>query len=65
MWQDGHNGSLTFDAGSMISATGPGVGDGLQFNNADGTYRFNGEVVLNGGDAGIDILEWLLRDIHL
>ncbi len=30
-------------------------GTGLQFNNADGTYIFNNSVVLNGGDAGIDI----------
>ncbi|MEZ6079787.1 MAG: hypothetical protein R3C56_30180 [Pirellulaceae bacterium] len=27
-----------------------------QFDNADGIYHFNGEVTLNGGDAGIDIL---------
>ena len=31
-------------------------GTGLQFDNADGTYNFNGTTTLNGGDAGIDIL---------
>ncbi|MDJ0828029.1 MAG: hypothetical protein QNJ16_21310, partial [Rhodobacter sp.] len=31
-------------------------GDGLQFDDADGTYNFNGQVTLSGGDAGIDIL---------
>ncbi len=31
-------------------------GTGLQFDNADGTYGFNGTTTLNGGDAGIDIL---------
>ena len=36
-----------------ISAT---LGTGLQFDNADGTYNFNGTNTLNGGDAGIDIL---------
>src|SRR5213075_2252806 len=33
-------------------------GTGLQFNNADGTYNFNGTTTLDGssaGDAGIDI----------
>ena len=53
----GHTGSLTFseaatDAG-VINATN---GDGLQFDDADGVYTFNDAVVLNGGDAGIDIL---------
>jgi hypothetical protein len=48
----GHNGTLTFDTGTL-SATG---GSGLQFDNADGTYNFNGTTTLNGGDAGIDIL---------
>ena len=36
-----------------ISAT---VGTGLQFDNADGTYTFNGTTTLPGGDAGVDIL---------
>ena len=31
-------------------------GAGLQFNDADGTYNFNGTTTLNGGNAGIDIL---------
>ncbi len=49
----GHNtGTVTFNAGT-ISATN---GTGLQFNNADGVYNFNGTTTLNGGDAGIDIV---------
>ena len=36
----------------MLNATN---GTGLQFNNADGTYNFNGTTTLNGGDAGVDI----------
>jgi hypothetical protein len=48
----GHTGTLTFNTGT-ISATN---GTGLQFDNADGTYNFNGTNTLNGGDAGIDIL---------
>jgi hypothetical protein len=47
-----HSGTLTFSTGTL-SATG---GTGLQFDNADGTYNFNGTTTLNGGDAGIDIL---------
>ncbi|MEM7301695.1 MAG: hypothetical protein AAF468_11485 [Pseudomonadota bacterium] len=46
-----HTGTLTFDG--TIDATS---GTGLQFDDADGTYDFNGQVTLNGGDAGIDIL---------
>ena len=49
---NGHNGTLTFQTGTL-SATN---GTGLQFDNADGTYNFNGTNTLNGGDAGIDIL---------
>ena len=49
----GHTGSMSFDAASTISATN---GSGLQFDNADGTYTFNGTTTLNGGDAGIDIV---------
>ena len=53
-------GTVTFNE----ATTGEGVitatnGTGLQFNNADGTYKFNHAVVLSntvvGGDAGIDI----------
>lgn len=47
-----HTGPITFDVG-MISATN---GDGLQFNNANGTYNFFGATTLGGGDAGIDII---------
>ncbi len=49
----GHNtGTITFQTG-ILSATN---GTGLQFDNADGAYNFNGTNTLNGGDAGIDIL---------
>jgi hypothetical protein len=48
----GHTGTLTFNTGTL-SAT---AGTGLQFDNADGTYNFNGTTTLNGGDAGVDIL---------
>jgi hypothetical protein len=45
-----HTGTLTFTG--TLSATN---GTGLQFDNADGTYNFNGTTTLNGGDAGVDI----------
>lgn len=49
----GHaTGAITFQTGTL-SATN---GTGLQFNNADGTYNFNGTTTLSGGDAGVDIL---------
>jgi hypothetical protein len=49
----GHvTGTITFNTGTL-SATN---GTGFQFDNADGTYNFNGTTTLNGGDAGIDIL---------
>jgi hypothetical protein len=49
----GHaTGTITFNTGTL-SATN---GTGLQFNDADGTYNFNGTTTLNGGDAGIDII---------
>jgi hypothetical protein len=52
----GHDGTLAFTertaAAGVINAT---TGDGLQFNNADGAYTFNDSVILNGGDAGIDV----------
>lgn len=48
----GHTGSLTYSG--TIGAT---AGTGLQFDNADGSqYNFNGAVTLNGGDAGVDIV---------
>ena len=50
---NGDASNVTFEAGSVLQATG---GDGLRFNNADGTYTFAGTTTLNGGDAGIDIL---------
>lgn len=48
----GHSGTITFQTG-ILSAT---AGSGLQFDNADGIYNFNGTTNLNGDDAGIDIL---------
>jgi VCBS repeat-containing protein len=49
----GHdNGTLTFNTGALNASSGTG----LQFDNADGTYTFSGTVTLNGGDAGIDIV---------
>ena len=44
-------GLVTFTA--TVSASN---GTGLQFNNADSTYNFNGVATLGGGDAGIDII---------
>lgn len=46
----GHTGTINFQSISAIN------GSGLQFDNADGTYNFNSTVTLNGGDAGVDIL---------
>lgn len=49
----GHTtGTVTFNTGTL-SATD---GTGLQFNDADGTYNVSGSCTLNGGDAGIDII---------
>ncbi len=48
----GHSGMLSFQNGN-INATN---GNGLQFDDADGTYNFTSPITLNGGDAGIDIL---------
>jgi len=54
---DGHTGTVNFNEltanAGVISATN---GDGMQFADADGTYRFNDTVTLNGGDAGIDVV---------
>ncbi|HEY0111360.1 MAG TPA: Ig-like domain-containing protein [Fibrella sp.] len=47
-----HPGTLTFQTGTLFANNGTG----LQFDNADGAYNFNGPVTLNGGDAGIDVL---------
>ncbi len=49
----GHGtGTLTFQTGTLSATSGTG----FQFDNADGVYNFNGTNTLNGGDAGIDIL---------
>jgi hypothetical protein len=51
----GHTtGTITFQTGTLNATNG----SGLQFDNADSptSYNFNGTTTLNGGDAGIDIL---------
>ena len=48
-------GTILFQTGAL-SATTASAGNGIQFDNADGVYNFNGSTLLNGGDAGIDIL---------
>ncbi|HEX8723304.1 MAG TPA: hypothetical protein VF736_21985 [Pyrinomonadaceae bacterium] len=45
-------GIITFDVGTLSA----GGGTRHQFDNADGGYTFGGTTTLNGGDAGIDIL---------
>jgi len=47
----GHTGTLNMDGD--VSST---AGEGLVFNNADGTYNFNGTTNLNGTSDGIQIL---------
>ncbi|MDZ4709100.1 MAG: Ig-like domain-containing protein [Saprospiraceae bacterium] len=49
----GHmTGTVTFQTGTLSASNG----SGLQFDNADGIYNFNGQVTLSGGDAGVDII---------
>ncbi|MCG6158118.1 hypothetical protein [Rubinisphaera margarita] len=48
--EDGHTGTLTMDG--TISST---AGDGIVFDNADGTYNFNGTTSLDGTTRGIDV----------
>ncbi|ATY32157.1 S-layer family protein [Sphingomonas psychrotolerans] len=45
-------GTILFQTGTLNVTNGTG----LQFNNADGSYNFTGTTTLNGGDAGIDIV---------
>jgi hypothetical protein len=52
-----HTGTLVFnelDAGDGVIEAN--IGPGLIFDNADGAYTFNDEVLLNGGEASIDVL---------
>jgi len=49
----GHTGTLQLLAGNTVTAIN---GTGLQFDDADGNYSFDGDVALSGGDAGIDII---------
>jgi hypothetical protein len=52
----GHSGVVTFPTGTLTASNGTG----LQFNDADGTYAFNGTATLSnsvvGADAGIDVI---------
>jgi hypothetical protein len=49
----GHTaGTIAFNTGTLSTTNG----SGLQFDNADGIYNFSGTTTLNGGDAGIDIV---------
>ncbi|EDY17372.1 Parallel beta-helix repeat protein [Chthoniobacter flavus Ellin428] len=45
-------GTLQFDTGTLSATAGS---SGLQFNNADGTYRFLGTTTLNGSTAGVSL----------
>ncbi|MBR9800160.1 hypothetical protein GYB59_00005, partial [bacterium] len=47
---NGHTGTL-----NMEGTVGAAAGDGLVFDNADGTYNFTGTTVLNGSTRGIDV----------
>jgi hypothetical protein len=48
-----YNGTGALVFSGVLSAT---LGTGLQFDNADGQYQFSGSTTLNGGDAGVDII---------
>jgi hypothetical protein len=48
---NGHTGTLALSGALSASS-----GNGLQFDNADGTYNFTGTAALNGGDAAIDVI---------
>ncbi|WP_210160939.1 right-handed parallel beta-helix repeat-containing protein [Allomesorhizobium alhagi] len=50
------SGGHTTGTFSFAGTIGANNGTGLQFDNADGTYNFTGTTTLNGGDAGIDIV---------
>ena len=51
-----HTGDVSFPTGTLTATNGTG----LQFNDADGTYAFNGTLSLSnsvgGADAGIDVI---------
>ncbi|RYE01832.1 MAG: hypothetical protein EOP50_01330, partial [Sphingobacteriales bacterium] len=48
----GHTGTITFQTGTL----GASAGTGLLFDNADGSYNFNGTTTLNGGSAGVNVI---------
>ncbi len=49
--QDHSGGTFVYE-GTLEADGRPGLG----FNNADGVYNFDGEISLNGGERGIDII---------
>ena len=51
---NGGTSKIAFAADSTIHQS-TSTGTGLHFNNASGTYNFNGGVTLDGGNAGINI----------
>ena len=64
--QNEHSGTVTFNHGTLHATEG----NGLQFDNADGTYNFNGATLLDGGDAAIDIINgsvatFVFNDINI
>ena len=51
----GHaTGTLAFNTGTLSAGSG-GNGTGFSFNNADGTYHFNGTNTISNASTGIDI----------
>jgi len=50
------SGTISFPSGNTLSATTASTGNGIQFDNADGTYTFNGVTTLAGGNAHLEIL---------
>ncbi len=49
--EQGHSGTLITNGGSLTATTGQGI----SFDDADGTYRFGGDITLSGDGAGVDI----------
>lgn len=47
----GHSGALTTNGGSLTATSG----NGISFDNADGTYQFGGDITLSGDGVGVDI----------
>jgi methionine-rich copper-binding protein CopC len=49
-------GTITFLTGTLSATSTSGTSTGIGLDNADGTVNFNGTTTLNGGDAGIDVI---------